>query len=173
MKQKRSILHLIFASLFAALITVFTAWLFHIPIQIGANTAYLHFGDAFVFLAASLLPTPYAAAAAAIGGGLADVFCGAAIWAPFTMAIKALLAICFSARGARILTRRNLLAPLPALVLTVGGYYVAEAVLYGNWVTPALSILGNIVQIVGSTFIYILLSLALERFRIKDRIGHF
>lgn len=167
MKQKRSVLHLVLAALFAALIAVFTAWLFHIPIKIGANTAYLHFGDAFIFLAASLLPTPYAAAAAAIGGGLADVFCGAAIWAPFTFVIKALIALCFSAKGDRLLSKRNLLAPLPALILTVGGYYVAEAVLYGNWVAPALSILGNVVQIVGSTVIYILLCLALQRFRIR------
>ena len=58
------------AAMFAAMITLTTAYLFHIPI--GANGGYIHFGDAFIYLAASLLPMPYACAAAAIGGGLAD-----------------------------------------------------------------------------------------------------
>ena len=159
------------AALFAALIAVFTAWLFHIPIKIGANTAYLHFGDAFIFLAASLLPAPYACAAAAIGGGLADLLCGSAIWAPFTVVIKALIALCFSSRSDRLLTRRNLLAALPALVITVGGYYLAEAILYGNWVAPVLSIWGNVVQIVGSAVIYVLVALALQKAGVKKLLA--
>ena len=159
------------AALFAALIAVFTAWLFHIPIKIGANTAYLHFGDAFIFLAASLLPAPYACAAAAIGGGLADLLCGSAIWAPFTVVIKALIALCFSSRSDRLLTRRNLLAALPALVITVGGYYLAEAILYGTWVAPVLSIWGNVVQIVGSAVIYVLVALALQKAGVKKLLA--
>lgn len=169
--RKKSVRNLVMAALFAALIAVFTAWLFHIPIKIGANTAYLHFGDAFIFLAASLLPAPYACAAAAIGGGLADLLCGSAIWAPFTVVIKALIALCFSSRSDRLLTRRNLLATLPALVVTVGGYYLAEAILYGNWVAPVLSIWGNVVQIVGSAIIYVLVALALQKAGVKKLLA--
>ncbi len=169
--RKKSVRNLVMAALFAALIAVFTAWLFHIPIKIGANTAYLHFGDAFIFLAASLLPAPYACAAAAIGGGLADLLCGSAIWAPFTVVIKALIALCFSSRSDRLLTRRNLLAALPALVITVGGYYLAEAILYGNWVAPVLSIWGNVVQIVGSAVIYVLVALALQKAGVKKLLA--
>lgn len=167
MARKKSILYLVMAALFAALVTVFTAWLFHIPIKIGANTAYLHFGDAFIFLAASLLPTPFACASAAIGGGLADIFCGSAMWAPFTIVIKALLALCFSNKSNKLLSKRNIIAPLPVLAITVGGYYIAEALLYGNWVTPVLSVWGNVVQIVGSTLIYILAATALQKFNVK------
>lgn len=169
--SKKSVRNLVMAALFAALIAVFTAWLFHIPIKIGANTAYLHFGDAFIFLAASLLPAPYACAAVAIGGGLADLLCGSAVWAPFTVVIKALIALCFSSRSDRLLTRRNLLATLPALVVTVGGYYLAEAILYGNWVAPVLSIWGNVVQIVGSAIIYVLVALALQKAGVKKLLA--
>ena len=169
--RKKSVRNLVMAALFAALIAVFTAWLFHIPIKIGANTAYLHFGDAFIFLAASLLPAPYACAAAAIGGGLADLLGGSAVWAPFTVVIKALIALCFSSRSDRLLTRRNLLATLPALVVTVGGYYLAEAILYGNWVAPVLSIWGNVVQIVGSAIIYVLVALALQKAGVKKLLA--
>lgn len=171
MKRKSSILYLVMAALFAALITVFTAWFFHIPIKIGANTAYIHFGDAFVFLAASLLPAPYACAAAAIGGGLADIFCGAAIWAPFTVVIKALLAVCFSARSSKLITKRNIIAFFPTLGITVAGYYIAEALLYGNWVTPVLSVLGNVVQVVGSAVVYLLIASALQKFNIKKMMN--
>lgn len=50
--------------LFAAMIYVLTAWL-HIPTGAG----YTHAGDGLIYLAASMLPTPYARAAGAIGAG--------------------------------------------------------------------------------------------------------
>ena len=57
--------------LFAAMIYVLTAWL-HIPTGAG----YTHAGDGLIYLAASMLPTPYAMAAGAIGAGLADGLSG-------------------------------------------------------------------------------------------------
>jgi len=45
----------------AALITIMTAYVFHIPI--GVNGGYVHFGDALIYLAATVLPAPYAMAA--------------------------------------------------------------------------------------------------------------
>ena len=53
--------------IFAALICLFTAYICHIPV--GPNGGYLHFGDTFIYVAASLLPQPYALLAGAIGGG--------------------------------------------------------------------------------------------------------
>ena len=132
MNKKSYIQNLVMASLFAALTSVCIAWIFHIPIKIGANSAYLHFGDMFIFLAASLLPTPYAIAAAGIGGGLGDLFCGGAEWIPFTIVIKILVALCFTAKKDKIFCTRNVIAPVFVLLITVGGYYVAEALIYGN-----------------------------------------
>lgn len=167
MNQKQSIKNLTFAALFAALIAVFTAYLFHIPIKIGANTAYLHFGDAFIFIAASLLPTPYAVSAAALGGALGDLMCGAAVWMPFTFVAKALIALVFTSKSEKIICKRNVLAMAISLVITIVVYYIAEALIYGNWVAPVLSILGNVVQIVGSSMIYIVVALPLQKSRIK------
>ena len=84
--KTNKLLLLVLSALFAAMITVMTAFLFHIPI--GVNGGYLHFGDALIYLAASMLPTPYACIAAAVGAGLADIVSGAPIWAPFTLVIK-------------------------------------------------------------------------------------
>ncbi len=45
-------------ALFAALICVTTAYIFHIPF--GVNGGYVHIGDSLIYLAAAFLPTPYA-----------------------------------------------------------------------------------------------------------------
>ncbi|MBO5105507.1 MAG: TIGR04002 family protein [Clostridia bacterium] len=157
MKNKNSVFYMVLASLFAALIAVFTAFIFRIPIKIGANSAYIHFGDAFIFLAASILPTPYAVAAAGIGGALGDLFCGGAEWIFFTVIIKISVALIFTSKAPKMLCKRNTFALFTALLITVGGYYIAEALIFGNWVSPLLSVWGNVVQIIGSAVLYILL----------------
>lgn len=40
-----------------------------------------------------------------------------------------------------------ILAMALACVIKVAGYYVAEAIIYGNWIVPVTSIPGNLVQI--------------------------
>lgn len=62
---------LTFTALMAAMITIFTAYICHIPV--GQNGGYIHFGDSLIYIAACLLPWPYAMTAAAIGGGMADL----------------------------------------------------------------------------------------------------
>ena len=52
--------------IFAALICLFTAYICHIPV--GPNGGYLHFGDTFIYVAASLLPQPYALLGGPIDG---------------------------------------------------------------------------------------------------------
>ena len=45
--KTNKLLLLVLSALFAAMITVMTAFLFHIPI--GVNGGYLHFGDALIY----------------------------------------------------------------------------------------------------------------------------
>ena len=110
--------NLILAGVMAAMICLAT--FLHITVGISG---YIHLGDAVIYLAAALLPNPYAAAAAAVGAGLADVLV-APVWAPFTVAIKAVMVFCFTAKKDRILCRRNLLAPWFAGLVCIGGYYI-------------------------------------------------
>ena len=77
----------------AALITLMTAYICHVPV--GANGGYVHFGDALIYIAAAILPLPYACAAGAIGGGMADLLT-APVWAPATIIIKMLICLPFS-----------------------------------------------------------------------------
>lgn len=136
-------------ALFAALIYLFTAY-FHVP----SHTGYTHIGDAFLYLAASLLPPGYAAAAGAIGAGLADLLSGYAIWLPGTLVIKSLAALCFSASTQRILSKRNILALIPAWTLCIGGYYLYECLITGNFIAPLAGIPGYFTQSLLSTVVY-------------------
>lgn len=85
--------NVILAGVLAAMVCMATSFL-HIPIVGGG---YVHLGDTVIYLAAALLPMPYAMAAAAVGAGLADVLV-APVWAPFTVVIKAVMVLAFTAK---------------------------------------------------------------------------
>lgn len=146
--------------LFAAMITLMTGFILHIPY--GTNGGYVHFGDAFIYIAASMLPRPYAIAAALIGAGLADLLT-APVWMPATLIIKFLLVLLFTNQGNQLLIKRNMIAAFLAIPITVIGYYIAEGLLFGSFVTPLASIPGNIIQGAGSIAIYYFIAGALQK----------
>lgn len=154
--------------LFAAMIAIMTAYICHIPY--GANGGYIHFGDALIYLAAVLLPRPYALAAAAIGGGLADLLT-APLWMPATIIIKMLITLPFTSKPDKVLSVRNMMAPLIAAAISATGYYLAEGILFGSFLSPIASLLGSAVQSGGSAVIFIALALALDKVKIKARIS--
>lgn len=164
--KHRQIIQLCMAAMFAAIIYVFTA-LFHIPV----HTGYTHVGDGFIYLAACLLPGPYAAAAGAVGAGLADLLSGYAIWMPGTVIIKVLTALCFSCKAEKIVCRRNLMALVPAYALCIGGYFLYEGIITGNFGVALLGIPGYIVQVLSSTVVYLALGRALDGLHIKSKLS--
>ena len=89
MRESKKLRLLCLAALFAGAIAVTTAYLLHIPIPTGG---YIHLGDALIYLAACLLPAPYAVGAAMVGAGLADLLT-APLWVVPTLLIKALVAL--------------------------------------------------------------------------------
>lgn len=163
------------SGVFAALIYILTAYV-HVPTGVG----YTHAGDGLIFLAASLLPAPYAMAAGAIGGALADGLSGFLIWLPATVVIKAATALFFSNKSDKIITKRNLIALLPSLALCVVGYSLyqgtvitllqdkesisASAMAVAFAQTPAYCI-----QIAASSVLYVFLGISLDRMKFKSR----
>lgn len=55
------------------------------------------------------------------------------------------------------MNKRNVLGILPALVLCVGGYYLYEALITGNFTAPALGIPGYLTQVALSSVVYLAL----------------
>lgn len=167
LSKRQSIVQLTTTGLFAAMITLMTAYILHIPY--GANGGYIHFGDALIYIAAVLLPKPYALAAAAIGGGLADLLT-APVWAPATIIIKMLIVMPFTNKDHKILSTRNMMAPFFSAFLSAFGYYLAEGLLFGSFVSPAASLLGSTVQSGGSALIFLLIAASFDRMHIKSKL---
>ena len=167
MKSDIKLRYITLAGLFAALLALFTAYILHIPA--GPN-GYIHLGDAFIYLAAALLPTPYAMAAGAIGGGLADLLT-APMWAPATVIIKILIVIPFTSKHNKLLAKRNLIAPVIAMLITIIGYYFAELILYGKETAFLVSVTSNSIQGLGSAAVFYILGAALDKAGIKTLIA--
>ena len=147
--------------LFAAMIYVLTAWL-HIPTGAG----YTHAGDGLIYLAASMLPTPYAMAAGAIGAGLADGLSGFVVWLPGTIVIKAITCV------------RNLLGIIPALVICVVCYSLYEGIFMAGGFSKSaiISAFGQTpaycIQVLASSILYIVLGLAFDKAGLKKKFSH-
>ena len=158
--------YLTMTALMAALITIMTAYICHIPV--GVNGGYIHFGDSLIYLAAVLLPRPYALAAAAIGGGLADILT-APIWTPATVIIKMLIVLPFSNKSTKIVTPRNVFATVLGYFISGLSYFFAEYILFGTWSVLLLSMWGSLIQSGGSAIFFVIFGCALDKVHIKKR----
>ena len=130
-----------------ALTLVATAFI-NIRLPIAANGGLVHLGNVPLFLAAIIYGKKTGAFAGAFGMGLFDLLSGWTLWAPFTFVIVGLMGYTVGKiTENRVGFRWNVLAIAAACVIKVVGYYIAEGIIYRNWVAPALSIPGNLVQI--------------------------
>lgn len=166
---------IVLAGLLAAMVCAATSMLvITIP---GGSGGYVHLGDTVIYLAAALLPVPYAVAAAAIGAGLADLMV-APMWAPFTIVIKAVMAITFTAKKETLMCRRNAVAPVLAGAVCVAGYYGAEIALAcasgssfaAAATAAAVAIPFNGAQALASGICFVVLALSLDKLGIKKRL---
>lgn len=172
--QNQNLTRLSFAGLFAALTAIFI-YLIHIPY---GQTGYIHLGDAVIFLCAVLLPEPYAAAAAAVGGGLADLISGFPIYILPTVLIKVCMALLLSSKTPKLLCKRNVIGVLLAAALNLLLYAVTEFVLgvtaYGMPAAGALAtavstLLQNGIQGAANVVVFLPLAAASDRFHIKSK----
>lgn len=157
--NKKSIKSTALGAVFAALI--FTAAMIHIPLP--GSQGYIHLGDSLIYLAASMLPFPYAAAAAAVGGALSDLLSGYAVWIPFTAVIKALNVIPFIFIKKRSKNnKRKIAAEIAACavsgVITCAMYFISSRVIYGSFAASVANLPGDAVQAAAGGVIYLALS---------------
>lgn len=152
--------------LFAAIIAVFTAF---VKIPTGINSGYLHFGDSVIYLSGCILG-PFGLISSAIGGALADVLAGAAVWALPTAIIKALNCVPFIVAMKMYKNKKGesknvnvytLVATVISAVITIGGYYIAEGLMY-SFPSALASVPFSIVQAIGSAIIFALMGKALD-----------
>ncbi|MCL2633030.1 MAG: TIGR04002 family protein [Oscillospiraceae bacterium] len=159
--MNRTIKLTIVTALFTALVTVFTFFV-KIPIANG----YIHVGDSIVYLAACILPFPYALIAAGIGGAFADTFGGYVIYIIPTLIIKALITLPYNSKSEKILTKRNALMVIPAGLITVVGYFITAFLFFG-WAGAVVGLIGDVIQAAGSAVLFIVFATALDRVKFK------
>lgn len=142
-----SVMTLTLTAIFIILVYVFTA-VVNIRLPFAPNGGLIHLGNVPLFIAAILFGKKVGAVAGGIGMALFDLLSPFALWAPFTLVIVALMGFTVG-----LITEKHktfpfyLLAMLAACAIKIGGYYVAEGIIYGNWIAPVTSIPGNLVQI--------------------------
>ncbi|MBQ3795361.1 MAG: TIGR04002 family protein [Butyrivibrio sp.] len=153
-----------------ALTTIFTAYIFHIPV--GVNGGYIHFGDAVIYLAAAMLPTPYAMLVGALGGGLADLLT-APMWIIPTMIIKMLIVLPFTSKKNSLMNGRNAIAPIISFFISATGYYIAEMILFGSETALIAAFSGSLIQSGGSAIFFYLAATAFDGVGIKRTILQF
>ena len=140
-------------ALFIALTYVFTAFV-NVRLPITANGGLIHLGNVPLFICAILFGKKSGALAGGIGMGLFDLLSGWTLWAPFPLVIVGCMGFVV---GAVTEKKKSfpfyLLALLLACAIKIGGYYLAEAVIYQNWVVPLTSIPGNLIQVGAAAII--------------------
>lgn len=161
-------LELTMTALFIALTYVATAMInVQIPF-LAANGGLIHLGNVPLFVAAAIYGKRTGALAGAFGMGLFDLSCGWVAWAPFTFIICGLIGFAYGAVAGPKCSKWRLVAGVfLAAVIKVVGYYIAEGIIYGNWVAPAASIPGNLVQIFVAGIIAVPLVLVLRKLPIR------
>jgi uncharacterized membrane protein len=170
MTNKEKTTRIILTGLMMAMIVVATI-LIIIPVPFG--NGYIHLGDTMIFLSVLILGWRYGAIAAGFGSALADILVGYAIWSPWTLFIKGFMGVVMGLFIARALHKPGrsslgvqmyqLAGMILAGLVMVVGYYVAEGVIYGNFVSAALGIPWNIVQFATGAVLATLLSAALYK----------
>lgn len=172
MRNKKSLLKITYTAIFTAIILLATSV---IKFSTGLGEGYIHLGDSFVYLTACVLPFPYCLVAGALGGALADILSGYAIWAIPTMIIKMLNVIpfalvCRKYKSSKILSKQTVLMAVVSGIVTIAGYFVAECFLY-SVASATLSLIGNTIQAVASGIIFVIIAKAVDKINLKSKIS--
>ncbi len=172
MQNKKSLLKITYTAIFTAIIILATSV---IKFSTGLGEGYIHLGDSFVYLTACVLPFPYCLVASALGGALADILSGFAIWSIPTAIIKMMnvlpfAIVCRKLKTNKILCKQIVLMTIVSGIITILDYFVAECILY-SVASATLSLIGNTIQAVASGIIFVIMATALDKINFKSKIS--
>ena len=146
-RSSMSVKELAITAICIVLVYVFTA-VVNVKLPIAAAGGLIHLGNVPLFIAAILFGKRTGMIAGGIGMGLFDLLSGWTLWAPFTLVTVGIMGLVVGMVTEKKKSfPRYILAMVLACIIKIVGYYIAEGIIYGNWVAPAASIPGNLVQI--------------------------
>jgi uncharacterized membrane protein len=170
--KRQKLLHLLFASMFAALVFIATM-IIKIPTPTGG---YVNIGDGMVMICGWVLGPVWGALAAGVGSMLADLV-GYPIYAGATFVIKALMAL--AAFGIAAILKpvfKNFkfmayfIAGLVAEIIMVAGYFVFEATVMSYGWGAVISVLPNVMQGVVGIAVGIVLMTVFDKTKLIDKM---
>lgn len=152
-----------------------------IKLPIPFTQGYVHLGDAVIFLSVLILGKKYGAIAAGLGSALGDILGGFAFWAPWSLVIKLLMAFILGifmeqkekhgkGRFELGFSFYEITGMILACAEMAAGYYLAEGIMYGNWVVPLMGIFWNIGQFFVGVAIAYVLAAALFKTPLKNNL---
>ena len=139
MATMKKTMEIVMDAMFIAMVFAAT-WLINIRLPLVGSGGLIHLGNVPLFIGAMLFGRKTGAIAGAFGMALFDMMSGWTAWAPFTFVIV-------GAMGYVIGWIAEKKPFKMAIAIKVAGYYFAEVILYGNWITPMGSIPGNVIQV--------------------------
>ncbi len=158
---------IVISGLLISMVFVATKFI-NIRLPISINGGLIHLGNTMLFLAAIVFGKRKGAIAGAFGMGLFDVVSGWMAWAPFTFIIRGVMgyiigSISYSNKRNGQSFFWNVVGIIISSIFMIIGYYITEGILYGNWISPATSIPGNITQIIIGAIIGLPIASAVKK----------
>lgn len=145
-------------------------------IPIPFTQGYVNLSDAMVFMAVIILGYKYGAVAAGMGSLLGDLLAGFPMWAPWSLVIKAVMALIFGLiiqsacahKAVNTISSRRfltveILGMVAAGLFMCAGYFVAEGIMYGTWMVALLGIPWNVGQFLLGTVLAVVLNRSLAK----------
>ena len=183
--EDSKVYHIVTAAMMMCIIMV-SVMLFRVPIPF--TQGYVNLSDAMVFMAVIILGGRYGAIAAGMGSMLGDLMSGFAMWAPWSLAIKAVMAILFAliiqsayakpagtrraGESLRAAERRFLSLEIMGMIVSglfmAAAYFFAEGIMYGNWAIALLGIPWNIAQFAVGGVLAVTLNAALGKTSLRS-----
>ena len=111
--------------------------------------------------------------AAGLGAGLADALTGGMVWVIPTIIIKPVMVLFFTSKSDKLLCKRNVLALFMAGFVGCFGYYLAGAIMSGNFIAPLATLYLEVIQPVISGIIFLVAVYAFDKIKIRERISQF
>ena len=167
-KSKFKTKDMVETALLTALVFVATSFI-NIKLPIAASGGLVHLGTAMLVIASVVFGKEKGAIAGAVGMAIFDLSSGWALWAPFTFVIRGVMgyllgAIAYSNNKNGNNNIINIFAVIISGIWMIGGYYLTEVILYGNWFSPVASIPGDITQIIMALIIGIPMAKILKKY---------
>lgn len=162
----------------AMMMCIIIVAIFVLRIPIPFTQGYVNLSDGIIFIAIGLLDKKHSVAAASLGSMMGDILGGFAMWAPWTFFIKGIMALitvlligvfadkCESPK-AKLAAR--IIAMICGGLFMVFGYFIAEGIMYGNWVVAALGVPWNIGQFCVGIILALIITASLKKAGVKIR----